>query len=104
MAHARCLGHLLESRRPPVDVVPGLQPELANELALRPAIAFTKRMSGIQFAEKIGRAAGKHCGIEVNKVVLGRELFQGLPQCRLEEGGEPEEMAALGYVHRPKLS
>jgi hypothetical protein len=45
MTQPRCLGHLLGSRRPPVNVVAGLQSDLTNEFALCPAIAFPKRMS-----------------------------------------------------------
>src|SRR5580698_4237711 len=68
MTQPRCLGHLLGRRRPPVNVVAGLQSDLTNEFALRPAIAFPKRMSRIQLAEKIGRAIGKHRGIQVSEV------------------------------------
>src|ERR1017187_858558 len=104
MAQPRRLGHLLASGRPPVNIMASLQPDLANELALRPAIAFAKRMSRIQFAEKIGSAPGKARSIEVNEVIPGREFFQDLLQRRFEEGSESEEVPSLGYVHRPKLS
>ena len=104
MTQPRCLGHLLGRRRPPVNVVASLQSDLTNEFALCPAIAFPKRMSSIQIAEKIGRAIGKHRGIQVSEVVLHREFLQDLLQRRFEERSDSEEMAALGYVHRPKLS
>ena len=97
MARPRCLGHVCLGRHAPVNVVAGLQPDLANELALRPTIAFAKRMSGIQLAEKIRSPAGKHRGIEAHKVLLGRQSLQGLLQRRFEEVCEPEEMASLGY-------
>src|SRR3989442_14189451 len=82
----------------------GLEPELENELTLRPDIAFTKRMSRIQVTEKIRGAVGERRSIEVNEVALGCEFFQGLLQRRFQEASDSEEMAALGYVHRPKLS
>src|ERR1700677_3251162 len=98
VAQLRCIIHLLNRGRPPVDVVPGLQPQLPNELALRPAIAFAKRMSGIQLTEEPGGPPGKQCGIEIDEVVLGREFVHGLQQRRFQESGESEEMAAFGYV------
>ena len=83
-------------RRPPVNVVAGLHPEFPNKLALRPAIAFTKRMGGVQLAEEIGGTVGKDLGIEINEIFLGREFRQNLLQRRLEERRESEEIAALG--------
>jgi hypothetical protein len=61
-------------------------------------------MSCIQLAEKICRAIRKHAGVEVHEVVLVGQLCQQLLERRFEEGGECEKMAALGYVHRAKLS
>jgi len=81
------MGHLFNRRRPPVYVVPGLQPKLANELALRPAIAFAKRMSGIHLTQIISGPSGKQRGIEIDEVVLSREFFQGLVQRWFKEGG-----------------
>jgi len=104
VAQPRSLDHFFGSCRSPVDVVAGLQPELANKLTLSPAIAFTKRMGGIQLADEIGGAVDKLLGVKSNKMLLGRELRQNLLQCRLEESSQSEEMAALRNVHRPKLS
>src|SRR5216110_3178289 len=82
----------------------GSQPELANEFALRSAIAFTKRMGRIQLAEKIGSSLGERCSIEGSELVFSRKFLQGLRYGGFQEGGESEEMAAFGHVHRPKLS
>jgi hypothetical protein len=84
--------------------VAGLQPELANKLTLRPAIAITKRMGGIQLANEICGAVNKLLTVKSNKMLLGRELRQNLLQRWFEESSQPEEMAALRNVHRPKLS
>jgi hypothetical protein len=89
---------------PPVNVVAGLQSEFANKLALRPAIAFAKWMRCIQLAEEIRGAAGKNVGIEIGEMVLCREFLQNRPERRFEEPSVSEELAALRYVHRPKLS
>jgi len=66
------LGHLLGRHRPPVDVVTRPRSDLPQELARRPAIAFAKRISGIDLAGLPGCAGGKGRGIEAGKVVLGR--------------------------------
>src|SRR5580658_43806 len=104
MAQPRCFGHLRGGRRPPIDIVAGFQPDLANELALRPAIAFAKRMSRIDLAEKPRGAPGEGGGVQSGEVVPSRELFQDLSQRRFEECRRAEEVAALGYVHGPKVS
>ena len=52
----------------------------------------------------IGGAVDKIPDIKSNKMLLGPELRQNLLQRRFQEGSEPEEMAALRNVHRPKLS
>ena len=82
----------------------GLQPELADEFALRPAIALAEWMSCIKLPEKPGGAPREPGGIEAGEVVFGGEFLQNLLQRRFEEGGDSEKMAALGYVDRPKLS
>jgi len=66
--------HFFHSCRPPIDLVAGLQSELANELASRPATAFTKRMSGIQLADEEGGAVDKFVGVKSNEMPLAREL------------------------------
>jgi hypothetical protein len=61
-------------------------------------------MCSIQLAEKIRGPTGEPRGVEAGEVVFGREFIHGLPKRGFEEGSESEEMAALGYVHRPKFA
>ena len=87
MAQPGRLGRLGACRGPPVNVRAGFQSDLPNELALRPAIAFAKRMSGIHLTQIISGPSGKQRGIEIDEVVLSREFFQGLVQRWFKEGG-----------------
>jgi hypothetical protein len=84
--------------------VASVQSELTNELSLRPAIAFTKRMGGVQLADEVGSAVEKILGVKSNKMLLGRELCQNLLQRGFEKSRQPKEMASLRDVHGPKLS
>lgn len=80
----------------------GLQSEFANEFALRPAVAFAKRMSGVQFAAIVGGAAGKGVGGKVHKMVFGRQFRHDLLERGFQERSKSEQMTTLGYVHCPK--
>ncbi len=51
----------------------GLQSQFANKFALRPAISLAKRMRSVQFAEKVGGAAGKDVGIEIDQMFFSRQ-------------------------------
>jgi hypothetical protein len=84
--------------------VAGVQSELTNEPSLRPAIAFTKRMGGIQLADEIGGAVDKILGVKSNKMLLGRELCQNLLQRGFEKSSQPKEMSSLRDVHGPKFT
>jgi hypothetical protein len=86
VAHSRSLDHFFFGTcRSPVDVVAGLQPELANEFVMRSAIAVTKQICGIQLSDEIGSAVDKLLRVKSNKMLLGRELRQNLQQRRCEE-------------------
>jgi len=104
VAQPRSLGHFFHSCRSPVYVVAGLQPELTNELSLRPAIAFTKWMGGVQLADEVGGAVDKVLDVKSNEMLLGCELRQNLLQRGFEKSRQPKEMASLRDVHGPKLS
>jgi len=58
--------------------MPSVQSDFANELALRPAIAFTKRVSGINLAGIMGGAFSKHSIFillkDVRRTILGDRI------------------------------
>jgi hypothetical protein len=63
----------------------GLQTDFADELTLRASIAFAKRMSSVDLAEKICRPRCEPIGIQACEMILAGQFPKRLLQCRFDK-------------------
>jgi hypothetical protein len=82
----------------------GFLSDFADELALRASVAFAKRMSSIDLAEKARGPLGEPIGIQAREMILASQLSERLLQCRFDKSRECKEMPDFGNVHCPEAS
>ena len=78
--------------------------QMANELALGPAVAFAEGMKGVQFAEIVRGAVTKGGAVESGEMLFLRKLLEDRRGGRLDMGVMGEQVAALADVDGSQLS
>lgn len=73
-----CVDHLVLRNARPVECVSIVECEFPNEFALRAAVAFTKRMDGIDLSQVVRSAGGKFSAIATGEIALFLESGKGL--------------------------
>jgi hypothetical protein len=89
VALRRSCVHLLLAHSVPVHPVSRLGRQFADKFPLRPTIAFSKGMKGIQFSQVVARPAGESVRFEALQVVFRGQSGKGLievPLHKLDHG------------------
>ena len=97
-------GHGISIDTPPIERISSLRGELPQEFALCAAIAFTKGMDGVDFAEVPATPAGEGFSVEVLEEVLAWEFFEDAAESHFNELCGAEEVATFGDVDGAELA